>query len=668
MEIEKIRNVCLISHGGAGKTTLAESMLFEAQALDRKGSIEAGTTLMDFLPEEIKRKMTISASCASFQYNGFWITLLDTPGYLDFIAEVIRVLHIVDGVIVVVDACSGVEVGTEMGWKWVQRYNLPCLFFINKLDKENSQFQKALESVKEAFGKNVLPIQLPLGEGVEFKGIVNLFGDVPEEFAKEKEALIEIVAEMDDALLEKYLNEASLSNEEIIEGIRKGCKDAKIIPLLCGSAQTGAGIPELLNGIINFLPSPAEHVFNAENALTKERVQINALDTKPFTAQVFKVVTDPYIGELTYLRVMSGKIESGDEVLNSTKQKKDKVTHLCTLFGKERRECKSLSAGQIGALLKFRGTSTADTLCAPSFPVVFEKMDFPQPVISIAVNPCTKQDQEKLSTALSRLAEEDPTFLVRLEHELHQTIIWGMGEVHLDLAVQRLVERFGVKINLEQPRIPYRETIRKKVTAEGKYKRQSGGRGQYGHTFLEIEPLPPGGGFEFTERIFGGVIPAKYFPAVEKGVRDTMQKGILAGYPIVDVKVTLYDGSFHEVDSSDIAFQIAASIAFKKAFEQADPVLLEPIMEVEVTCPEDCMGDVINDISGRRGKILGVEAEGTFQKVKAYIPQAELFKYSTVLRSITGGRATFVLHHSHYEQVPPHIQEKIIQEAKERRE
>lgn len=679
---KEIRNISIVGHGGCGKTTLCEAILYVTNTIQRMGSVKDGTTVSDYGDDEIKRTISIDLSVLRCEYDGVGINLLDTPGYQDFVGEAKKGLAACDSVLVVMDATQGVEVGTEIMWGYATDQGIPKMIFLNKMEKENADFFGTLENIKETLEITPTPLQLPIGEGLEFKGIVDLlrmkalvYGEegVREEeipkgmedgVLKFRERLIEAIADTDDRLTEKYLEGEEFSEEELIRGLSKGIRESRIIPLLCGSGERVIGIHPLLDAIVNVMPSPLlREGILAKNPISGEEEIVYPKDPS-FAAHVFKVTSDPYVGELVIFRVFSGELKTGDEIYNGTTGKKERVTHISLLHGKERREIQSVGCGDIAAFVKLKGLRTSDTISSPSRPVCFKEIVFPSPLTSVAVNPKTKADQEKLSTALAKLQEEDPTFKVRFAHELGQTIISGMGELHLEVMVDRLTKRFGVEINVERPKIAYREAITMPSKGEGKYKKQSGGRGQYGHCFLDIEPLPQGQGFEFVNKIFGGAIPSKYIPAIEKGVKDTMAKGILAGYPVIDTKVTLYDGTFHEVDSSDLAFQIAASFAFKKAFEGAGPRLLEPIMEVEVIAPEQDMGGVIGDLNSRRGKIQGVEPKGKNQVVRAFVPEAEMFKYSSTLRSLTGGRGTYSMKFAYYEEVPPHIAQSIIQESK----
>ncbi|MEW6094969.1 MAG: elongation factor G [bacterium] len=687
LQPQNIRNVSIIGHGGTGKTTLAEALLFNTNVTNRLGRVDDGNTMLDFDPNEIERKISITASLANINWKDHKINIIDTPGYMDFIGEVIRSLKAVDSCIVVVDAVSGVEVGTEIDWKYADEQNLPRIIFINKMDKENANFYKVLDSLKETLDSQakIIPIQLPVGEALNFKGVVNLLnqktyiykegkpeiGDIKEDLDKVasfREKLVEAVAETSDELTEKYLETMELEEDEMLTGLYNAVKSGKIIPVICGSSYNNVGIhPLLLDLIVDLLPSPVERGDIAGvNPEEKRPCSLNA----PFSSLVFKVISDPYIGEMTLFRVYSGVIHPGDELYNVNKNQKEKVPQICFVMGKNRNEVPEIGCGDIGALVKFRGTSIGNTLSAPNAPIEFPNIVFPESTTEIAINPKTKQDQEKMSLALTRLHEEDPTFQIRYDHELGQTIISGMSELHIEVILSKMQKKFAVEVNIEKPKVPYREVIKSSAKGEGKYKRQTGGRGQYGHAMIEIEPLPLNSEntFEFKDKLFGGSIPSKYVPAIEKGIKESMEKGILANYPILWVNVILYDGSFHEVDSSDIAFQLAGSFAFKDAFQKANPVIVEPIMEVEAKVPEEYVGETIGDLNSRRGRIQGVEPTGKNQIVKASVPKAEMYKYSTTLRSITHGRGIYHAEFSHYEEVPHQLAEKIIQQAKETKE
>lgn len=680
--IENIRNICLASHGGSGKTTLAEAMLYDAKATTRLGKVDAGNSIMDYDQDEIDRKCSINLSLAHFNWKDKFLNLIDTPGYADFMGERIAGMRVADSCIIVIDVASGLEVGTEMAWQEADKMNLPRILFVNKMTKENVNFREILEKIIERFGTSVLPLQIPIGSGSSFKGVVDLIeekaityengkmteseipDDMKESFESFKEKMVESVAETEDSLTEKYLDKG-LSREEVITGLKAGVTSGKLFPVLCGDALSSAGVDRLLDGISKYLPSPKDRppITGKDKSATRE----NSPDA-PLSALVFKTLVEPHVGELNLVRVYSGVLSSGSEVINSTKGSAEKISQIFLFKGKERIEVKEIKAGNIGALVKLKNTRTGDTLADKGNPIVLEGIDFPRPAASIAIVPRTKGDEDKVSSGLARIAEEDPTFSVKYDAELKQTLIYGLGELHLEVVVSRLRRKFGVDMELVKPRIPYRETVRRKVEVQGKYKKQSGGRGQYGDVWVRFEPLKRGSGFEFVNGVVGGSIPSKYIPSVEKGIRGAMQKGVIAGYPTVDLKATAYDGSYHSVDSSDIAFKIAGSLAFKKGQETADSYLLEPISAVEVVIPEEYMGDVMGDLNSRRGKIQGMESEGTLQKIKAAVPQAEMYRYSSQLRSMTQGRGTFSQTFSHYEEVPREIAERIISETAKEKE
>ncbi|MBA7605897.1 Elongation factor G [subsurface metagenome] len=589
--------------------------------------------------------------------------------------------------VLILSAPSGVEVGTEKVWDQAQQSCLPSLIFINKMDKENANFRNSLNLSQERLSPKVTPLQIPIGEGSSFKGIVDLLknktyiysqgkveeGDIPDELKEEagnlREKLIESIAESDDALLEKYLESGSLSEEEIKKGLKKAITTRSIIPLLCGSALRDMGTEALLDTVVNSLPSPVDRgEIKGVNPKNEEEEKRAPDESRAFSALVFKTRVEPHVGQMNFFRVYSGKISSGQEVYNATSQNRERMGQLVITQGREQKKVSEVRVGDMIAALKLKYTNTGDTLCDPSRPIILEGPRFPEPIISLALKPSSKKDQEKLSTALRELVSEDPTLNWHMEHEFGEAIISGMGELHLEVLIGRLKRKFGVEVVLGKPRIAYRETIRAKTKAQGKYKKQTGGRGQYGDCRIEIEPLELGKGFEFVNDIFGGAIPAKYIPSVEKGVQQAIAKGVLAGYPVVDIKVTLYDGSFHEVDSSDIAFKIAGSLAFKKAVQEAKPVLLEPVMSIEVLAPEEYMGDLNGDLNSRRGRIMGIEAKGRNQIIKAQVPLAEMYKYATSLKSITHGQGTYSMKFSHYEEVPSRIAQEIIAQSKKKEE
>ncbi|SET04102.1 elongation factor G [Anaerobranca gottschalkii] len=683
----KIRNIAIISHGGAGKTSLAESMLYTAGAVSRLGRVDDGTSIFDYDQEEIKRKITINTSMAPCEWEGHKINIIDTPGYFDFVGEVKGALRVVDGTILVLCAASGVEVGTEIVYDYAEEQGLPKIIFVNKMDRENANFFNVIDELKEKYGNKVVPLQIPIGAEANFKGIVDILkgkayifegdkkyveGDIPKDLLDKveeyKEALTEAVAEGCDELLMKYLEGEELTEEEIMQGLKEGVKERKILPVLCGSAYKNIGIPQLLSFINFALPSPIDKG-KVKARLKNEDIEINVDEKEKFTALVFKTMADPYVGKLTFFRVYSGTLKSDSVIYNATKKVTERVGQLFLMKGKNQEPVDFVQAGDIAAVAKLQETSTGDTLCEKDMDLILAPVDFPRPVISFAVEPKSKNDEEKVSSGLARFLEEDPTFKVERNAETKQTIISGMGELHLEIIVNRLSKKFGVDVDLKNPKIPYKETIKGKAKVEGKHKKQSGGRGQYGHVWIEFEPLPRGEKFQFVDKIFGGAVPRNYIPAVEKGLIEAMEEGILAGYPVVDIKATLFDGSYHSVDSSEMAFKIAASLAFKKAMQQAQPVLLEPIVNAEIIVPEQFMGDIMGDMNSRRGRIMGMEPlGGGLQKVKAQAPLAEMYRYSIDLRSMTQGRGSFTMEYSHYEEVPPHIQEQIVKEAQREKE
>jgi elongation factor G len=687
-KIDQIRNVGVVGHGGVGKTSLVEAMLFDAKVTSRLGSVDDGTSLSDYTDDEIERKVSIGASLLHLEWKNHKINIVDMPGYQDFIGEVVGGLRVTETALIPISAQSGVEVGTEQVWNIAQKYDLARMFFVNKMEKEHADFEKALKQAKDSFGLKVVPLQIPIGEGLDFKGVVDLVrmkalyfdkdgkskeDAIPAELeAKAKEyheKLVEAVAETDDELLEKFFDKGELSGEEMKGGLPKGIAGRAIFPLVCGSALENVGVTALLDYITAYLPSPADFVQVQGNVpgTDKEKVKKISPD-ESLCALAFKTVSEPHVGELTFLKVYSGKLQSGTDVFNSTQDDGERIGQMYALNGRERKEIGIVNAGDIAALVKLKNTRTGDTFCLQKDPVILAPTDFPTPVINMGIRPKNRGDEEKIASGFAKLREEDPTFIMEVDPDIRQTIIYGQGELHLEVMVDRLKRRFGVEVELEKPRIPYRETVTAKVEAQGKYKKQSGGRGQYGDVWIRLEPLPRGEGFEFVNKIVGGAIPSKYIPSVEKGIVGAMEEGVLAGYRVVDAKVTLYDGSFHDVDSSDMAFKIAGSMGFKNAATKAKAVMLEPIYNVEVVVAEDFMGDVMGDLSSRRGKILGMDQEGSFQKIKAQVPLAELYKYSTSLRSLTQGRGLHTRQFSHYEEMPRDIADKLIKETQQAKE
>ena len=682
---ENYRNIALIAHGDAGKTSLAEAISYTAGATKRLGRVDDGNTTSDYNEDEIQRSISISTALLHADWSGHRIHLLDTPGYTDFVGEVIGALRVVDGAMVVINAVAGLEVGTENVWGLAGKNGLARMIVINKMAKEHADFNKVLESAQAAFGTGVVTLQLPIGSAESFTGVVDLVqmkawqvdkdgktkpteipADLQEQVKTLRERLVEAVAEADDALLEKYFDQGELSSEEIQKGLRKATLAGQIFPVVCGDAYENQGISLIMDAVVQYMPSPVDRgeARGTKPDSNQEEVRPPA-DDAPLSAFVFKTISEPHVGELSLFRVYSGRLESGMDVHNTTKDGSERIGQIFALLGKERKEVGAMHAGEMGAAVKLKATHTGDTLCDPRALILFPPAEPPAAVIRVAIEPKTKGDEEKISTGLARLHDEDPTFHVEIDPELKQTVISGLGELHLDVIVDRLKKKFGVEVNLVKPKIPYRETIQGKAEVQGKYKKQTGGRGQYGDAWIKVEPVPRGEGFEFVDAIVGGSIPNKFIPAVEKGVRETMVNGAVAGYPIVDIKVTLYDGSFHTVDSSEMAFKVAGSMAMKSAVNKARPILLEPIYDVEVTVPDDFMGDVMGDLSSRRGKIAGAEPRGNFQVVKAKVPLGELYKYSTTLRSLTQGRGLHTRKFSHYEEVPRDVAEKIIAESQE---
>ncbi|MCD6384619.1 elongation factor G [Candidatus Sumerlaeota bacterium] len=681
---ENIRNIALAGHSGSGKTTLTEAILYYLKYTDRLGRVDAGNTVSDYDPEEISRKVSINASLLSLEYKGHKINLLDLPGYRDFVNEIKNGIRVADTVLIVLDAVSGVEVGAEFVWEYAEEYDIPRAFFINKLDKEHADFESVLAGIKEEFGKNAVPLTLPIGKEASFSGVIDLirmkkvvesrekvsYEPIPEEQKEQAEqwrqVLIEAAAEGDDELTMKYLEDQPLTDEEILRGIKEGMRDRRFVPVLCGSAYNCLGIYPLLDFILNCVPSPLEMpgFVNVEDSSKK----VAEYDPqKPFSAYVFKTVSDPYAGRLSFFKVITGEIMADSIVFNVNKNKEEKISHLLSIRGKKQENVHKLSTGDIGAVAKLSATATADTLVAPGNTVKYAPTKLPAYTCQMALVTDSKTAEEKIGMAMHRLTEQDPTLQIWRDHEVRQTIIAGMGDTHLDVALSRLRTFANVEIRMETPRVPYKETITKTAKGQGKYKRQSGGRGQYGDVWLELSPLPRGEGFQFEWKIVGGVIPSKYQPSIEKGIREAMEKGIIAGYPVVDVKAVCYDGSHHSVDSSDIAFKIAGSMAFRNVAQQANPIVLEPIMNLKVIAPESNMGDILGNLSGKRGRILGQELKGNKVIIHAQVPLGEMFEYSRELRSMTQGRGTYEMEFSHYEPVPPQLQEKIIAEAEQRK-
>jgi elongation factor G len=673
---EQIRNVVLLSHTNAGKTSLCENMLLQAKAISRLGRVDDGTTTSDYEPEETKRKISINLSLLPFEWNKTKVNLIDSPGYPDFVGEVKASLRAADGAVIIVSAASGVEVGTELTWKYADDRELPRILFVNKIDRENADFFKTVEQLTTRFGRKCVPIQLPIGAESKFEGVVDLISKTakaPPSLADKipafREKLVECVAETDDNLITKYLEGTELTEDEIRGALRAATIKGKLVPILAGSASQSKGIVELIEAILNYLPSPKDKgKITAKNAQTQQDEEIEPDESAPLAALVFKTTADPYVGKLTYLRVYSGVIKSDSSVWNATKKRAERIGQLYMIRGKSQEAVPQITAGDIGAVAKLAETGTSDTLCSKDHPLALTLIEFPQPTLSVSVQPKTKADLDKLGSSLTRLTEEDPTLAVRKDLDTAETVLSGMGDTHFEVAAEKMKRKFGVEVKIETPKIPYRETITMPVEAEYKHKKQTGGHGQYGHVWLRLEPLPRGSGAEFASKVVGGSVPKNYIPAVEKGVNEGLKEGGLAGYPLTDMKVTLFDGSFHAVDSSEISFKIAASYALKKGFSQGQPVLLEPLMNIHITIPDNFTGDVMSDLNSKRARVMGMSPGGGINHIDAQAPLAEMLKYATDLRAITQGRGTYTMEYSHYEQVPAHVAQKIIAESKKETE
>lgn len=682
--IKNLRNIGLIGHGGSGKTSLIEALLFHTGNTDRLGKVEDGTTVTDFDPEEKKRKISLSVAIAPIEFNETKINLVDVPGYFDFSGEMIQGMRSVDIATILVSGVSGVKVGTEKAWDYCNKIKLPRSFFINKLDRENSSYDKVLAQLKEKFGISVVPIQYPIGSEDNFKGVINVISkkarihdektneirevDVPEELLEKidecKRMIMEAVAETNEELLDKYFSEGELSDEEIYNGLIEGSASGDIAPVMCGSASKVIGMRCFLEDVVECFPSPKYAIpQKALDVKNNEEVFIGLDENKPFSALVFKTIADPFVGKMSLFRVVTGKLSNEITVVNANKDKTEKLSNIFFMKGKSQIPTREVVAGDIAAVAKLQYTETGDTLCDINNKVIFDKMNFPRPNISMAVLPKAKGDEDKISSALQKLLEEDPTFSVNRDTENAETIISGVGETHLEVIASKLKNKFGAEVILRLPKIPYRETIKGIADVQGKHKKQSGGHGQYGDVKIKFEPRRDGeSDLEFVDNVVGGVVPRNYIPAVEKGLRECMDKGVLAGYPVVGLRATLHDGSYHPVDSSEMAFKLATSIAYKKGLEQAKPILLEPILKVEILVPDEYMGDIIGDINKRRGRVLGMEQEGSLQKVNAEVPLSEMFKYSTDLRSMTQARGSFTSEIERYEEVPELEAKKIIEE------
>ena len=673
--LENIRNIALLSHAGAGKTSAAEAMLFTAKAINRLGKVDDGSSTSDYDPDEIKRKISINLSLLPCPWRDAKINLIDTPGYSDFIGEVKAGIRVSEGAIIVICATSGVEVGTTQVWEYCQEANLPRLIFVNKMERENADFFKTVDDIQAKFGQKCLPIQIPIGAQSDFQGIIDLLnlksytgsppkeGEIPSALEGQvntfREKLIEAAAETEDALIEKYLGGEELTSEELRNGLRKAVVNGSIFPILAGSALQNVGINPLLDAMVDYLPSPAEREVAAATDAKEENFEPQS--DGPLAALVFKTTADPYVGKLTYFRVYSGAIDSNSQVWNATRGSAERIGQLFLLRGKNQEPVTKVSTGDIGAVAKLNVTSTGDTLSSQSKPLKLAPIVFPQPIFDEAVSPKTKADLDKLGTALSRITEEDQTLRVRREPDTGETLLSGMGDTQLDVAAEKMQRKFGVSVNLETPRVPYKETITASVpNAEYKHRKQSGGHGQYGHVVMELAPLPRGTGNEFAQRVVGGTVPKNYIPAVEKGFQEAIQDGVLAHHPVVDVKATLYDGSFHPVDSSEICFKIAGSQAMKKGLSQGQPILLEPIVDIQITVPNDLTGDIIGDLNTKRARVQGMNPSGDINIIEAQVPLAEVLRYAIDLKSMTQGKGTYTMKFSHYEEVPAQISQKII--------
>jgi len=686
-ELEKLRNIGILGQGGSGKTSLGEAMLFAAGVTQRLGRVQDGTSVFDYEPEEIKHQVTISTAFHSLSWKKFNLHLIDTPGYATFLADSINCMRAFDGAIFVVNPSVGIRVESERLWARANDLKIARLLFVNKMDHEQAEVDDRLQPMMETLEAKGVHLQMPIGVEAEFKGVVDLLtmkayiyeadsgkcseseipGELKNAAEEARQKLIEDVSETDDELLEKYLDGKELSVEELKKAIREGTRERKFFPILYGSSTRQIGVPQLLDAVIDYLPSPLdEEEVEGKNPTTGETEKRAQDPSAPFSAYVFKTIIDPFAGKLSVMRVISGKVAQDMSFFNANKQAKEKFGQMFRLEGKKQEIVKEASAGEIVAAAKLKDVVTGDTLCDEKAPIQYDGPMHFSPLISFALEPRTKADEEKVPQGLHRMMEEDPTIEVHRDEETRDFILSGMGQQHVEIMVEKLKRKYGAEVVLKVPKVPYKETIRASASAQGKLKKQSGGRGQYGDTWLKIEPLPHGKGFEFVDEVVGGAIPRNYIPAVEKGVREAMAGGFLAGYPMVDIRVRLYDGSYHDVDSSDMAFKIAGSLGFKNAVEKAKPVILEPIMTMEITVPDECMGDVIGDLNSRRGKVLGMETTGHNEVIKARVPMSEVLKYAPDLRSLTSGRGEFQLEFSHYEEIPPHLAERVIKEAKAR--
>ena len=690
VETARIRNIGIVAHGGTGKTTLTEAILFDAGATSRLGKIEDGTTITDFDEDEVKRKMSLGSALAFCEWKGHKLNLVDTPGASIYLTDTRSCLRVVDAALVLISGVSGVQVQTEKVWAHAESGGIPRVIFINKMDQERADLFRVLEDVRKNLCAIATPLQLPIGSEASFRGVVDLIrmkavtsqgagtgkfseGEIPADLKQRAEelraGLMEAVAESDDKLLEKYLEGGTLSAEELKAGLKRAIVGGRLVPVFCGSALKNIGVQPLLDLMTECFPSPGDRPpVEGIDPRNGNQVVRESREDAPLSALVFKTIADPYAGKITLFRVYSGHLSSDSTVYNANKGCRERIGQVVLLRGKQQHPVPAVGPGDFGAVVKLKETGTGDTLCDERHPIRLHLVDVPSPMIEYAIVPKARGDEEKMSAGLQRLRDEDPTLQVRRDLQTKEVILSGMGKAHLEIAVERLKRKFGLEVQMKTPRVPYKETIHGSVEVQGKHKKQSGGRGQYGDCWIKLEPLPRGKGYEFANQIVGGVIPRQYIPAVEKGIMEAMDEGALAGYPVVDVKVTLYDGSYHTVDSSEMAFKIAGSIAFKKAVLQARPGLLEPIMTVEVAVPDECMGDVIGDLNSKRGRVLGVETRGKGQVIKAKAPLAEMLEYATQLKAITGDRGDYTMEFSHYEEVPQHLSERVIAESKKERE
>lgn len=688
--VNAIRNIALIAHGGAGKTSVAEAMLFDAGSVDRLGSIEAGNTTLDFEPEEVNRKITLSTAVGFVQWKSNKINIIDTPGFINFLEETHGSLRAADGAVLVMDPLAGVKAESEKVYGYANEFDIPVLAFVNKMDKEHADFAGAVKDIEKTLRKEAIPLQVPIGSGTGFKGLVDLIemkayvyengkaketempAELTGEVEKFRKKLIEKIAESDDNLLMVYLDGGEIGKEDVLNGLKAGTLKRAFIPVTVGSAIKNVGIDKLMDSILLCLPSPDEfakaHPIKGKNAKTGQEVERTPEEKSPLAAYVFKTIADPFAGRLSIFRVYSGTISADSNVLNTMRGTKERLGQILNLLGKKQVPVQKLGPGEIGVVAKLKDTNTGDTLSDEANPIVFEKVKLAEPIISYAIASKGKGDEDKVSSGIRKIGEEDPTIRFHRDEETKEMLLSGMGQLHLEVALDRLKRKFGVEVEMKSPKIPYRETLTGSARVQGRYKKQSGGKGQYGDCWIEVKPLPRGKGFEFLDKIVGGAIPRNYIPAVEKGIVEAMHGGLVAGYPMVDVSVTLFDGSYHPVDSSEMAFKIAGSMAIKKAAAEARPVLLEPIMKVEIITPEDSLGSVIGDLNSRRGKVQGMEQSGNNQKITALVPMPEMLTYANQLQSLTAGRGLYTMEFSHYEQVPAHLAQKIIAERQAEKE